>query len=442
MSVTLLFLAALQCVAPPQHISLIDRSSVLIEQQWKAVKKETNPAAQRALIKKMRLQRQLCTNTLDGAEWVRKNPLPIQLRDTTRYRTAIRPEMLATLELALRIFAVSDPGRVLTLGDVSQPGCGQIRYGNIVRITPMKDLGLFEQRSSYQFGSKTWWRPESSDSFADEYSRFAHLYGPIWVEERLTGKTRRNEARMEQSRFSGGQLLSDSARRRLLQRVRQRLYVRNKVVRDWVRHADENGQVKRHRRAEWIDETRSLWMEVIWKHRAGRRSNAWSILRVREGSYDRKKPGSHRDERRYLFGNDGEASAEVRKYGILYEAHHTSHLGGLDADISYVTISDTGHFDTEEALDAGATWRWLNAIYAGAKKTKVGLKALFVDPKILRLIRTLPEAKKGMAIWRKLKSSPGHDSHVHVRVASRPRYSQSNLRDLMRRIDQLFAPSK
>jgi hypothetical protein len=110
----------------------------------------------------------------------------------------------------------------------------------------------------------------------------------------------------------------------------------------------------------------------------------------------------------------------------------------LDADISYVTKSNGGHFDTNEVLDAAATWRWLNAIYEGSQKVGVRIKALFVDSKIMSMLRNVQKAKPTLPIWRKLKRSPGHDSHVHLRVAADKRFSTMDLDTLTQYVNALF----
>jgi hypothetical protein len=425
-------------MAPPKTPTLFTRSSLAIEHQWKAVKRVKEHKKRRELIAHKKLERQYCIDVLDAAEWLRRSTLALQLRDTTRYRTAIRPEMVATLLAALRIFGVSDPNKRLSLGDVSQPGCGQIRYGTLVRFVAQNARKEFQKQATFRWGKWQWSRPFSPNEFIDEYPRFAHLYGPIWVEDVLTGETTDGTARVERRRFFGGAIVDDRTRHKLLLRVRRRMQNRGRLEWDWVRHAGKDGKIRRHRRVRWTNTEHSYWMEAIWRHRARRRATAWTLLRVREANIDASKPGSRRDERRYLFNLDGEAGVQVRKFGLLYEAHHSSHLGGLDADISYVTKSNGGHFDTNEALDAAATWRWLNAIHEGSQKVGVRIKALFVDSKIMSMLRNVPQAKAALPIWRKLKRSPGHDSHVHLRLASNKRFSTMDLDTLTQYVNVLF----
>ena len=437
MDALIVCIVLLQSTVSPKVPSLKNKSAVGIQNSWKAIKAERNVFKQRDLLNSSNLHRAYCPDVLDAAKWVRRAGSLLQLRDTTRYRTAIRPELLATMEIARRLFEKESPGKRLVLGDVAQPGCGQIAFGTVVRFVAPTELEILKKQFSYRFGFWSKMRAVSPNDYVDEYPRFENLYGPLWVEEAITGVTKSGKGRIERRRFIGGTALKDYARARLIRRIRQRLSDKKLVERDWVYHGNASGKLRRHRRAVWVDPERSLWMEVVWKYRRGRRTNSRSLERVRFSRYDRKKPGSRRDEYRYIFGDDGEAGVVVQEYSIVYEAHHTSHLAGFDADISYVTTSNQGHFDTEEPLDATASWHWLNALYSGAQKAGVPLRAMFVDPKIIALLRTVDGADRKLPIWRKLRPSPGHDSHVHIRVGPTRVYSKLNYDSLMQRIDAI-----
>ena len=122
--------------------------------------------------------------------------------------------------------------------------------------------------------------------------------------------------------------------------------------------------------------------------------------------------------------DDGEARLVVWRHRLLYEAHHSSHLGGLDGDLSYITVDNVGHFAPQDAqLHPKKTWAWLDSLRRSARTLGIPLKALFVAPSILRQLKQNRVAAKRHPLWKKLRPSPGHDSHVHIRIRPAPRWS-------------------
>ena len=173
---------------------------------------------------------------------------------------------------------------------------------------------------------------------------------------------------------------------------------------------------------------------MVYRPDARGKADQFNLLRVREARFDPKKPLSRKYEERYRFELDGDAGVRVRKHLLEYEAHHTSHLGGLDADLSYVTHDNRYHFSPDVAvLDPAGTWKWLDALRVTANQLKIPLRALFVDRSILQTLKQYPGARRRHPLWRKLKRSPGHDSHVHVRIGASPAFAGKSLREVLRR---------
>ncbi|MFT5431124.1 MAG: hypothetical protein ACI9OJ_001803, partial [Myxococcota bacterium] len=289
------------------------------------------------------------------------------------------------------------------------------------------------------FGEQGRFYPVAPEMFIDEYPRFVDRPGPIWVEERLTGVTRGGDVRLETRRFDEGRWLSADSVASLIKRTRKRIADRHKSVATWIHHILD-GQKVRLRKVVWIDGKARRRMEAIYRPgRSG--ATRRSLIRIRESRYDAKKPTSPKYEERYSFLDDGEARLLVKKQLLEYEAHHTSHLGGLDADLSYVTWNNAHHFSPDVAiLNPEVTWAWLKALEQSAKKLGIPLTALFVDRSILRVLKTVRKARRRDSLWSKLKRSPGHDSHVHVRIGRSSRLAGKSLEAILEKVGLTPAP--
>ncbi len=414
--------------APPVKAAapkLLDRGSAAIQGQWQAIKDVAGRPEQLARIRKAKLTRLRCRDTVSITDFIDAG-VPLRLRDTVRDRTAARPEMAALLAETLRRLRKDVPGAELTIGDIAQQGCGQIRWGVLVHYLPEASAAALSKRATRRFGRTGTFEMRHPDAFMDEYPRFHTRMGPVWVERLITGRSRSGELRVETRRFGPGAVLQMGSVQRLLQRTSKRLRDRKNVSWDTVRHTLDSGQIGTLRRAVWHHGATKRWAEAIFRPTRRRRPrvNARTLLRVREARTDPRKPTSMKVEERYFFHSDGEAGFTVRRHRLHYEAHHSSHLGGFDADLSYVTWKNLNHFNPSEAvLNPLGTWRQMQAIHKSAKSLKIPLKALFVDRMILTMLKSVPEAKRNDPVWRKLRRSPGHDSHVHIRIGSSARWA-------------------
>ena len=404
------------------------RSPDRIAEQWVQVKDATESTERMALMKRARLNRAFCSGLLPITDWMRTESLPLRLRDTWRDRTHARPELLAVVALASQRLIRRYPDVVLTVGDISQPGCGQLRYGEVIRLvpnTPLVDM-------PFHFGAHTRWEAIDPLFFVDEDPRFSDKLGPIWMETRRTGKTRDGRLREEVRRFDPGVVLSPISIERLMGRTRKRLRDRANVQLDWIRHEDSAGKRRRLRRAVWTDWRKRRWIEVIWRPRRGPgNATVRSILRIREAQIHRRKPTSRQYEQRYEFWDDGEAGIHIRRHNLLYEAHHASHMAGLDADISYVTENNVGAFEPSvQRVDAVKSWQLLRELKRAADDLKVPIQAMFIDKSIKDILLTVPGVNRRHRLWRIARLSRGHDSHVHLRLGPTPRFRKKSLSDL------------
>jgi hypothetical protein len=403
--------------------SLQERSADWIATRWMEVKDADSHAEQHTLHRRHRLNRLRCRGLLPITDYMRRDHPPLRLRDTLRDRTAARPEMIAVVSLATQRFHKRAPKAVITVGDISQPGCGQIRYGVVIRFLRGKNAEKRKKDAVEQYGAPTVFEPMDPMFFIDEHPRFSGQLGPIWWEQRFTGVTAAGDLRVEERRFDKGDWMVPISITRLIYRTRRRLRDRDNVVRSRVRHVDDTGTRRWVHQATWSNWESKRWIEVTWKPGVSRHQvTVQSLLRVREARILKRKPTSRQYEERYLFLDDGEAGVHVRRHNVLYEAHHSSHMAGLDADLSYVTERNFGPFEpTLSVINAAASWAWLRELHRAARDLRVPIRAMFVDQSIKNRLLRVPGVSRRDPLWRTIRVSRGHDSHVHLRLgASRP----------------------
>ena len=435
MTAIALALTLLAAPPPPGVPRLIDAGSVSIDSRWKKVKELTDPAEQRRLVERDKLLRRRCDDVVSFVELLRNVDLPYRYRDTVRWRTDARPELVALLAEAGRRLRRKLPHTTITVGDMAQQGCGQIQYGTLVDFVPKAEAVGLQKRADAYFGEQGFIETVPPEAYMDEYPRFEEDGGPLWVERRLTGKLASGAVRVETRRFDSGKELRATSVVRLLERTSQRLQKRRSVAWDRVVHRGPDGELHKLRRATWHDSGQQRFAEVVFRPGKGptRSLRAEDVLRIREGRIDLRKPLSIKYEERYRFGWDGEAGAVVRRHMLLYEAHHASHLAGFDVDLSYATWENGNHFVPDASqLDPQKSWIWLKILDTTARSLGIPIQAMFVDKSILAVLRRAPAARRKDPLWRKLRRSSGHDSHVHLRVGAAPRYAGKSVAQILR----------
>jgi hypothetical protein len=410
--------------SPPKYPGVVGTSALRIQSKWEQVKDIALPTEQLSIVEQRRLRQLTCKDSVDITTLVNNTKLPLRLRDVWRERTHARPELFALVMKSLMTLKKALPGAAITIGDVSQEGCGQIRYGTVTRGLRAKATTRWAKSSYVDTGvySKRYLRPASW--YIAEWPRFGGRLGPIIEEWRLVGRKRDGSGLFEVQRLGEGALLAPETVERLGSRTRKRLSDKKRVIWDRVYH-QHRGTLHRVRRARWFHAQEKRQVEVLFRPKARVRPlRVRNLIRVREARLDLRKPTSPKYEERYEISDDGEAAVQVWRHRLEYEAHHSSHLGGLDADLSYVTDGNRGHFAPRDAtLDPVGTWLWLDTIRTSALELGIPLKALFVAPSILRILREGAGQKKSHPLWKKLRRSPGHDSHVHVRILPAARWS-------------------
>lgn len=437
-SAPILALSLLTLAPPPKIPELLPRGSAAVQSQWEAIKGIEDAEELQKAVRKAKLTRLRCHDVVHLSDLMRTSALPLRLRDTVRWRTMARPEMVALVAEASRRLKKLRPNAYITVGDVAQQGCGQIRWGTLIHYAAKADLKHEMAQADQRYGVLGSMGPVPPDDFMDEWPRFHLDGGPVWVERSYTGRTKGGEIRIETRRFDPAEPMSDASFARLMERTQDRLADRRKLRWSRVKHTMPGGELVTVSRAVWHNPSSHRWMEAIFRpgnRKKRARASAFTLLRVREAMTDVRKPTSLKAEERYLFDWNGEAGVTVMRHRMHYEAHHSSHLGGFDADLSFVTVGNEHHFNPVDAqLDAEATWLWLKALNDSAKHLGIPMKALFVDRSIRDQLKQVRGATRDPA-WRKVRRSPGHDSHVHVRIGPSARWAGKTLPDIIKRLD-------
>ncbi|MEC8025336.1 MAG: hypothetical protein VX223_15520 [Myxococcota bacterium] len=424
------------CSGSPAIPSLLSSSAADVQTRWEEAKTFAVPAEQQAYLERVFLRRRVCRDMMDIRSLVADPSIPLRLRDHWRERVYARPELYALIGHALSRFGADYPNVVITAGDISQVGCGQIRYGTVVRHVLSRVSHLWRQESVWDAGQLLWRRPIDPMSYMAEWPRFADEgLGPLWEERRLVGASAQGFDRWEIQRFGAGRTLSYESLSRLMERTQERLLDSAHVAWDRVWHTVEGKRI-RIRRARWRDAKKKRQIEVLFRKKVRpRRLRLRHLIRVREARLDIRKPTSPKYEERYDVVLDGEAGSQVIRSLLKYEAHHSSHLGGLDADLSFVTVGNEGHFAPKIAVvDPEGTWAWFKSLERSARELGIPLKAMFVDRSIIRTLRAGSGASRKDSLWRKLRASPGHDSHVHLRIGRSSRWSPKQATRMVERL--------
>lgn len=343
----------------------------------------------------------------------------LRLRDRWRNRGWASPELVAVIGRAAELLAERMPGVMVTVGDISQEGGGQIPYGARVQIlrdgplrTPASDLLA---RTHVRFGRVE--RVETVDpqeAFPIEASRFASFEDPVLVDTRVTAASDCEgcplEARVETRRF----WLADPKEGK---RVGRWLVELNRQLRGAtvVSRSREGQGAERLHRAVFIQGDRQV--EVIARRRPAPGLRLADLVEVRRATLDPKKPGVAISESRFLPEQTADGTRVV-VWRALYEATHVSHLSGRDADISYVTTSIPYQFTKEIGeIDVEGSRAWIEILAEAASDVGATVDGMLIDPRVRsRLSKGMPKARKEHPAWGMIRSSRGHDSHIHLRL--------------------------
>lgn len=397
--------------------TLKDTTPAASEHAWYAVKDISDPARQLRAIDREGLRHTVCTGLVDMRALVHDGVKGFTFRDNVRGRSWARPSLALVLVETMKRFREDYPTHTVALGDLTQPGCGQVEHGTLVRELTGLSADKFLEAARLVRSAPTIAEVVQASAFPYEADRFTCGADPVYVEQRVVGKrvakggeltlrvtSRRYVKLADPTAAEVDELLGDVDR--LARRVKA-------AAIDRTESDAGDGKTAKVNVIHWVD-ARARRQFVVYASTVPKRAPApGDILEVRVSPWLHKNPGSFKNEVRWV--KDG---ARWERWQLMYEAGHVSHHTGRDADLSYVTTDNASQFAVDlEAMDVAATWRWLQLLEATAKKLKDPVDMVFVDAKVKRhLAQHLPKSARRTSTWRLLHVLAGHDGHHHVRL--------------------------
>lgn len=412
------------------------------ERAWHRVKHLLSPAAQAAAIRRGGVEQMACRDLVDFKDVAKRMGADFLFRDAFRGRSWARPALARVLVRSLDRFRQEYPQSAVSVGDIAQPGCGQVAYGTLVqqwRTDAAEESGepshqQLRQKVRRVLGEPTVVEQALARDFPLESDRFSSPMTPILIERRVLGHSGWDAEtdspavlRTATRRFARDPLPSKP------KRAQRQVAGMLKLVKRLL----EEGELIRHEQARSWDPVAGVERAAIVQHRVDRHKGRQVLVvatRPQLGQLDLRevaelriaawrpgKPESFRGETRWRPVRD--ASGEVTgwdRWHMLSEAGHISHDSGRDADISFVTTDNQGlHKVRLRPMDVTATWRWLQILDETARELGTPVEQILVGKKVRAwLARKLPREAKDSDLWRHtVQMVPGHDAHHHLRLA-------------------------
>ena len=441
---------ALHAIAPLQWVE-----PDAIEYTLARIRGLGDPAQQLREVADAGLEQMACRGLVDfrGLSAVRGGGFGY--RDQFRGRSWMRPALARVVLRAHEAFRAERPANWVTVADATQPGCGQLSYGTLVRMvedamTPEAraslarmaglnavalddDLASEPQRllGQVQFlsGQPGVAEMRTAADFPLEHDRFHTVNQSVLVEHRILarGKTEDGEGRtvlrVATRRFAllpglpkpRQQKRLISGMHKQFQRVWQDgLTIRSELVEDFDPQAGTRQVWLTHK----VHQAAGVQVVVLSGSQPDAHFSPDDAIEVRLSKWHDRKPGNGNGEVRWRPTAQG-----WQRWLLLSEAGHMTHAGGRDTDISYVTADNTEHLRVRlNRIDVAGTWRWWELLDETARAAGTPLERIYVDGKVRALFNhRLPPAAKTTRLWQDVVAvSAGHDAHHHVRLASAP----------------------
>lgn len=410
------------------------RGSLALEQDWLAIKKDPDVEAQFKRMRRTGIERVAAPDLVDLRALEGHGLPPFGWRDRTRGRTWVTPTMAAVLVRAYTRFREHSPDVVLSLGDLSQPGGGTLLHGVVVRWledTPddpaaSRLLSKLRVRRGHAEAVEL----GTASDFPLEIGRFDSPDAPVRLEHRILGRDLRGG--------EDGPLRLRVATRRYTQpgpeaeaevdvepeapdhleacKVASRLIAGGVLVSSReVVDVDGAGETHRRWRQHWVNPTAGRQVITVSTRKLRRRVVPGWAREIRLAQWQARKPGSFPVEILWTAGTDGSWT----RWRAVYEAGHITHMGGRDADISFVTEANLAHFAVAiEALRVSPTWQWFKALEAAAADVGTSLDRILIDRKVYRRLDAgLTDEARKTRLWKQvIKIVGGHDAHHHLRL--------------------------
>lgn len=434
-------------------------AAMSVENAWNDLKKVGDPVEMHAQLRAQMLQEKACRGLINFRNLAVDAMPPFSYRDDTRGRSWVRPTVAQVMILGLERLRQEAPDATLTVGDLSQPGCGQLSHGTLVRYVSDDDSDhvISGPRSRANEGAATrllnaaQWRLGSprvirlgeARDLGSETRRLAALDESVLIEQELLSQTRTR--------------LGSLALKVATRRFRPLLMSNGPTPLDGLRVLMKRGKLVRSERVrDGRSEGRStLWLQhwvapelkrqgmVLSTRKLTRRVRASWVVELHLGRWQAKKPRSFPGLVRYFPTSTEAGDVTWHGWRQLYEAGHQTHLAGRDADLSYVTRGNRRHFAVDlEGIDLDLSWRWFEILDAVSRELGARVDRILVAPSVHRLFkRRFGKTKRRSKIWRLLRRVGGHDAHHHVRI-NIPRGTSRRAADFIRHLgfqdDPLF----
>ncbi len=376
-------------------------------------------------------------------------------RDQFRGRSWMRPALARVVLRAHEAFRAERPTNWVTVADATQPGCGQLSYGTLVRM--VEDGQSAEARATagrvaglnaasldgdgpsetqrllaevqFLVGQAGAAEMHTAADFPLEHERFHSQSQPVLVEHRILARglsedgEGRTVLRVATRRYA---LLPDLPKPRQqkrlvagMTRAVQKLWASGQTIQsEQVNDFDPAAGQRQVWMVHKVDQRAGLQITVLARALPGATLDPQSAIEIRLSRWHDRKPGNGNGEVRWRPTEGG-----WQRWLMLSEAGHMTHAGGRDADISYVTADNTDHLRVRlNRIDVMGTWRWWQLLDETSRAAGTPLERIFIDGKVRTLFaKHLPAEAKATLLWQDIIAvSQGHDAHHHVRLASAP----------------------
>lgn len=401
-----------------------------LELAWSTIAAQGDLAAQEWALRHSVLTHAACPDLVDLRGTVAGSAF--SWRDQYRGRSHVRPALARVFWRAFQQFHAEFPDAVVSLGDLAQPGCGQIAYGTLVRMVrdrPQQSgeaAGMLAQvRPVLGAPMVVQWR--SGKDFPLESERFRHPQERILVEQRLVGVGQDalggTVLRVATRRYAEPALPKKPRRWKravahMLKNVKA-LWQGGRLVRqELVATTLADGTASKRWLLHRVDAGHKRQLVVVATQKPGREFTLDGVEELRLSRWQPHKPESFRSEVRWQR-QSAEADRSWRRWKVLVEADHLSHMTGRDADVAYVTQANKNlHKVALRDLDAVATWRWLELLVQAGVEQGTPVDRILVAKSVRRtLLRKLGKSLRESPLWSGvLVDAKGHDDHFHLRL--------------------------
>ncbi len=439
-------------VRPPKLVDVLATES---QRAWMGLK-GLPPRRQTAAIAQKKLSSMRCTDLVDARELSAKGKLDsFDFRDNVRGRSWGRPTLMLLLSEAMKRFSAEmrkeglSVDGLVSIGDVSQPGCGQLAHGVLVQEVSGKHAEELLSRGESVDGELLVRDILKASDFPWESDRFGPPSERVLVLTRILGAREDGQNKLVRIAKSRHRELAAPSPEEIAAFAKEVASLASEPAASVDKTArriatkDGSGTVETVWVSHHIAPSKKRQVVIVSRKKPQRRVDWADIVEVRLANWQDKKPGSFPEEVRWeaqpspsLLVSTVDAKqkrptksqplAPTRidwvRWQLLNEAGHISHLSGVDADLSYVTRGNLRHFAVDlPMMDAPRTFRWFEILDETGRDLGTPVETILVDPKVRAYLRANlpmkgPAGKQKSRIWKLLALSAGHDAHHHVRI--------------------------